>query len=116
MSKLLKEQWNKLAFGKGNQSINESMGEPSEEALVALENEWWELCDDGRAETYSMEEMAEIEDQINATKDAMGLPKHKQCYAWATDGVSPPIHPTELRNRLAQNPDPEYDCNPIYGC
>ena len=40
MSKLLKEQWSRLAFGKRNTSINEAAGEPSEEALVALENEW----------------------------------------------------------------------------
>lgn len=116
MSKLLKEQWNKLAFGKGNQSINESMDEPTMENLIALENEWWSYCDGGNASTYEMEEMASIEGQINAVKDTLGLPKHKQCYAWATDGVSPPIHPTELRNELEQRPDPDYDCNPIYGC
>ena len=86
------------------------------ENLIALENEWWSYCDGGNASTYEMEEMASIEGQINAVKDALGLPKHKQCYAWATDGVSPPIHPTELRNELEQRPDPDYDCNPIYGC
>ena len=110
MSKLLKEQWSRLAFGKRNTSINEAAGEPSEEALVALENEWMDWCSGGSADSYAMGEMAELEDEINAMKSALGMPQHKQDYAWATDG-SAPIHPTELRKRLAANPDPSYDCN-----
>ena len=97
--------------------LSESQDEhPGMEKLITLENEWWSYCDGGNASTYAMGEMAEIEDEINSIKDELGLSKHKQCYAWATDGVSPPIHPTELRNRLEQNPDPHYNCNPIYGC
>ena len=40
MSKLLKERWNRLAFGKGNQSLNES-----DRFHGKIPQELWELSD-----------------------------------------------------------------------
>ena len=40
MSKLLKERWNRLAFGGGNRSLNES-----DQWKGILPDELWELCD-----------------------------------------------------------------------
>ena len=40
MSKLLKERWNRLAFGKGNQSLNES-----DQWHGKIPQEQWELGD-----------------------------------------------------------------------
>ena len=40
MSKLLKERWNRLAFGKGNQSLNES-----DQWKGVLPDELWSLGD-----------------------------------------------------------------------
>ena len=48
MSKLLKERWNRLAFGKGNQSLNESFeDEPMHESGIPMT--LWELSDSEEA-------------------------------------------------------------------
>ena len=48
MSQLLKERWNRLAFGKGNQSLNESFeDEPMHESGIPMA--LWELSDSEEA-------------------------------------------------------------------
>ena len=79
--------------------LSESQGDDQMSQLVALENEWWDWCSGGNADSYAMGEMANIEDQINDLKSQMGLPIHDHAYGWAYGDGSPPIHPTDLRKQ-----------------
>ena len=83
MSKLLKERWDRLAFGKGNQSLNES-----DRFHGILPQELWELSDyeDYRdsginLRQYSDEELEmkleQIYEEIEEEKEYMDDPQNQ---------------------------------------
>lgn len=83
MSKLLKERWNRLAFGKNNQSLNES-----DRFHGILPQELWEIGDyeDLRDSgislaMYSDEELQmkieQLEEEIEYEKDNMDDPQNQ---------------------------------------
>ena len=83
MSKLLKEQWNRLAFGKRNQSLNES-----DRFHGILPQELWEISDyedyrDSRInlKQYSDEELEmkieQLLEEIEEEKEYMDDPQNQ---------------------------------------
>ena len=85
MSKLLKERWNRLAFGKGNQSLNES-----DRFHGVLPQELWELSDYedavdtgmlSRLQEYSDEELEmkieQLREEIEDEKGYMDDPQNQ---------------------------------------
>ena len=83
MIKLLKERWNRLAFGKGNQSLNES-----DRFHGILPQELWEISDyedlrdsgislAGYTDEELQMKIEQLEEEIEYEKDNMDDPQNQ---------------------------------------